>query len=396
MLVLKRTVLILLAFPLSIAPIEANHKPSHRETPHEHTSAHEKNYKELLRRNKQILKAYDDYKRKAAVVWGDDAVVPDSKTDVTYRDNLQQRSIVDYEDGTVHVELALDQVPNANAVVKKLADAVEQTIKQAPDERSIIEIAENPTPPQSDKDAALSGLVAKADGTPLSKQEIASFKNAQARAMTKRSIMGSDGKKRLVFSTQFKLVPDHIRKRAEKYRDAVDLNAKKHQIPTPWIYAIMETESFFNPTAKSPVPAFGLMQLVPATGARDAYKFLFSKDKVVKDTYLYNAENNIELGVAYLHILFYRYLKHIEDPQSRQWATIAAYNTGVQNVVKSFSGKYSKKKHSSRWSWKTRAIKKINKMTPEQVYKHLRRYLPAKETRDYIKKVRERMGKYSA
>jgi membrane-bound lytic murein transglycosylase C len=156
----------------------------------------------------------------------------------------------------------------------------------------------------------------------------------------------------------------------------------------------METESYFNPTAKSPVPAFGLMQLVPATGARDAYKYLYSKDVVVKDTYLYNAENNIELGVAYLHILYYRYLKRIKDPTARQWATIAAYNTGVHNVVKSFSGEYTKAKYASRWSWKRQAINKINKMKPEQVYQHLRHYLPYEETRTYIKKVRDSMPKY--
>jgi membrane-bound lytic murein transglycosylase C len=115
---------------------------------------------------------------------------------------------------------------------------------------------------------------------------------------------------------------------------------------------------------------------------------------VVKDTYLYNAENNIELGVAYLHILYYRYLKRIKDPAARQWATIAAYNTGVQNVVKSFSGEYTKSKYASRWSWKRHAINKINKMKPEQVYEHLRNYLPYEETRDYIKKVRENIPKY--
>jgi hypothetical protein len=33
-------------------------------------------------------------------------------------------------------------------------------------------------------------------------------------------------------------------------------------------------------------------------------------------------------------------------------------------------------------------------MKPEQVYQHLRKYLPHEETRSYIKKVRESMPKY--
>jgi membrane-bound lytic murein transglycosylase C len=258
----------------------------------------------------------------------------------------------------------------------------------------MIDIAKSPDAPKSAKPPVLEGLVAKDDGTPLKRSEIKDFKKQKARAMLKRPVVGKDGKKRIIISTQFEMVPNHIRKRAERFSDAVNENALRHHIPTHLIYAIMETESYFNPTAKSPVPAFGLMQLVPATGARDAYKFLFSKDIVVKDTYLYDAENNIELGVAYLHILYYRYLKRIKDPAARQWATIAAYNTGVHNVVKSFSGEYSKGKYASRWSWKRQAINKINAMKPEQVYQHLRKFLPYKETRAYIKKVRKSMPKY--
>ncbi len=391
----NRTLLILLAFSLWMRPIAADHTAEHRHDDHKPTvSQHKKTYHEILQHNKAILKAYDEFEEKSAQVWGTEAIVPSAKTSVTYRNNMTQRSVVDFEQGKVKVELALPNANNMIAVEKQLASAVEDTLLQGPDERSMLEIAKKPDAPRSKNSAVLDGLVAKDDGTPLTRAEIDDFKKQKARAMFKRPIVGKDGKKRVIISTEFNLVPDHIRKRAERFSDAVNENALAHHIPTHLIYAIMETESYFNPTAKSPVPAFGLMQLVPGTGARDAYKFLYSKDIVVKDTYLYNAENNIELGVAYLHILYYRYLKRIKDPAARQWATIAAYNTGVHNVVKSFSGEYTKAKHASRWSWKRQAINKINKMKPEQVYQHLRKYLPYEETRAYIKKVRESMPKY--
>jgi membrane-bound lytic murein transglycosylase C len=390
----NRTLLIVLAFSLWIRPIEAHHTADHKENDSRPVSQQKKTYHEILQHNKAILQAYQEFEEKSAQVWGTDTVVPSAKTAVTYRDNMKQRSVVDYEQGKVKVELALSDGHDSHAMEHRLANAVEETLLQGPDVRSIIDIAKNPDAPKSNKPPVLDGLVARDDGKPLTRDDIDDFKKQKARAMLKRPIVGKDGRKRIIISTEFDLVPDHIRKRAERFRDAVNENALAHHIPTHLIYAIMETESYFNPTAKSPVPAFGLMQLVPGTGARDAYKFLYSKDIVVKEAYLYNAENNIELGVAYLHILYYRYLKRIKDPAARQWATIAAYNTGVHNVVKSFSGEYTKAKYASRWSWKRQAINKINAMKPEQVYEHLRKHLPYIETRAYIKKVRESMPKY--
>jgi membrane-bound lytic murein transglycosylase C len=64
---------------------------------------------------------------------------------------------------------------------------------------------------------------------------------------------------------------------------------------------------------------------------------------------------------------------------------IAAYNTGSGNVAKAFG----EKSVSS-------AVKKINSMSSEQVYQHLIKNLPYKETRNYLKKVNDRMKTYHA
>ena len=395
-----RTLLIMLVFTYSSGLAYANHGGGHH-SDHEPPTFKRKIEQKIAQYKKEILAAFGLYEEKTAQVWGKDTVVPDTNIGVTYYNSLNQRSIVDYEKGTIKVEVAVGgNSINQRDFEERLADAVEQTILQGTDERSIIEMADNPVVPENpvalgdQRPSALAGLVADEQGNPIKPYEIKNFKKRQSRALQKRHLKGRDGVKRMVLSTQFKLVPNHIRKRAEKYQRVVNVNAQKHRISTPLIYAIMETESFFNPTAKSSVPAFGLMQLVPATGARDAYKFLHSKDWLVKETYLYNSKNNIELGVAYLHILYFRYLKRIKNPESKQWATIAAYNTGVRNVYRSFAGKYKKSKFGSRGSWNRVALKKINKMNSEQVYKHLRRYLPYEETRSYLEKVRTRMKKY--
>ena len=384
-------------FSLPFGALQADHISSHTNSKSNYTSAKKKTDKKLINYAKQITQAYKDYDRKISQVWGDHRVLPDSKTDVTYRNNMKQRSVVDYEDGVVSVEIAVksDEADRRISIEERLAQAIEKTILQPHDERSIIEIAENPEPPESEGLPALLDMIADDNGAPLATNAISNFKYANSRKAKRTIITGRDGKKRVMFTTQFRLVPDHIKRRAEKFRDVVDRNAALHRLPAPLIYAIIETESMFNPRAKSPTPAFGLMQLVPATGARDAYKYLYRKDKVLKEHYLYKPKNNIELGAAYLHLLYFRHFKHIKDHDTRQLVTIAAYNAGTQDIYRAFSGAYKRKHYSSRYSWKSNAMKQINEMKPEQVFEHLRKNLRSGETRRYIKKVRDRMSKYS-
>lgn len=396
-----RILLTIIAFLTTSASVEANHQPG---VPHGKIIAKPSKSLRGLKQaqhekhRKKIARAYNKYKKKVGKVWGKEAVVPSAKRDVTYRNKLKERSIVDYEKGLVKVELALipGKASTEQEMYDKLERAIENTIFQSADFRSIEEIAKNPEPPpDADSPAMLAGLIANDDGSPFSAEDLADFKRAKSRFPKKRRIKGKDGKQRVIVSTQFTMVPDHIRVRAARFRESVDHYAQDLEIPASLIFAIIETESSFNPRAKSPIPAFGLMQLVPTRAARDAFKFLFSKDRVVKERYLYVPDKNIELGAAYLHLLYHRYFKSIKDPESRKWATIAAYNAGPRNVIKALSGRYTKKKYASSYFWKRHAINKMNKMDSKQVYAYLHKRMPAGETRRYLKKVRKRMGKYS-
>ena len=136
--------------------------------------------------------------------------------------------------------------------------------------------------------------------------------------------------------------------------------------------------------ARSWVPAYGLMQIVPRTAGIDSYYFLYKKRRLLSASYLYNTKNNIETGSAYFHILYYKYLSAIKDPTSRLYCSIAGYNTGAGNVARSFVGTNSVQK----------AAAVINTMSPQQVYDHLLRKLPYEETRHYLKKVHTRSQKY--
>ena len=189
------------------------------------------------------------------------------------------------------------------------------------------------------------------------------------------------GKK--VVRVKFKIPTDAPTKSKQFIKRAKTI-AEKEELPLTLVMAVMETESAFNPMAKSAVPAYGLMQIVPRSAGQDATAYLFGKAKILSPSYLYDSDNNIEIGGAYLHILYFRYLKKIKNPVSRLYCTIAAYNTGAGNVARAFIGTTNI----------NRASVKINKMTPKQVYKRLRRKLPYEETQHYVKKVSQKMQKY--
>ncbi len=101
----------------------------------------------------------------------------------------------------------------------------------------------------------------------------------------------------------------------------VDAAAQKHALPPNLINAVIWVESRFQPRAKSPAGARGLMQLMPATAsalAQSMGKFRASP---------YDPEFNIAAGSLYLAKMIERY-----DGDVR--LALAAYNAGAGNVDK--------------------------------------------------------------
>jgi soluble lytic murein transglycosylase-like protein len=217
---------------------------------------------------------------------------------------------------------------------------------------------------------------------PSSTKEIA---KAIAEQSTKSSntIKGEDNKERKVIKIEMALVSDNLSKNAAIYKDYVEEYSKKFNIEQPLIYAVIEQESSFNPKARSWVPAFGLMQLVPRSGALDAYRYVYKKDCIPTQSYLYVPHQNIELGTAYLRVLMNQFAK-VTNPDCRRLCVIASYNTGAGNVSRAFTGNTNIKK----------AIPLINNYSYDELYRHLSTRLSTSEARNYVTGVSKRREKY--
>lgn len=180
------------------------------------------------------------------------------------------------------------------------------------------------------------------------------------------------------------MVGKHKQIAGGKYLNFVKIASKQHMIPIPLIMAIIETESAFNPVARSRSNALGLMQIKANTAGRDYFSIIKGYQHTPTTAFLYNPSNNVEVGTGYLSILADRYLAGIYHPKKLQYAIISSYNGGAGNLYKSLAPNGGKQA----------AIDRINSMTVEELYWFLTNRHIRGETRNYLKKVASRMPKY--
>lgn len=344
---------------------------------------------EYARYEKRAKEEYQNYVNSIKKIWGNNNVADNTKEEwVEYGKDNRSRTIVDFENGDIVVEVAINQdKDNKKEIDKELEIAVENLLKSkgktCPYE-STVDVSKNLT-----KKPVLDNLVDYSEYSKNGAKINENNKKELAKTIVKQStpqkqtIVGGDGEKRVVAKIEMKMVPNRLSKNAALYKDMVQSNSNRFNIEQPLIYAIMEQESNFNPSATSWVPAYGLMQLVPKYGGYDAYLYVYKRGWVPTKSYLYQADKNIELGTAYLKILMNQFSK-VTDAECRRLCVIASYNTGAGNVSRAFTGKTNVNS----------AIKIINTMSYSQLYNHLVRNLNSSEARNYVKKVSERRDKY--
>ncbi len=345
----------------------------------------EKEFKEYKR---IVYEEYENYKKEILKYW-DKAEIPTKKKFVEYSPDYKIKKAVDFEKGEIKIEIRSKKKPTTENIAKNLRDLITETTTEAYKRDKLSRNIEKKlrkkvkhlkTGKIESKPLILDVVVPKKRPTPKD------INSAVLNLLKKAKISKRKGKIKgeNIFSVKIKLPPKRILIKAKKYKPLAEKHAKRYKLSDALILAIIHTESSFNPLARSPVPAYGLMQIVPQTAGKDATRIIYGRPVLLSPSYLYNDKKNILVGSTYLYLLYHKYLKGIKDPISRLYCTIAAYNTGAGNVARAFTGTTNLRK----------AIRIINRMSPGQVYSTLLKRLPYDETKHYLKRVSKRIRIY--
>jgi len=178
------------------------------------------------------------------------------------------------------------------------------------------------------------------------------------------------------------LEKNEVKGPGNKYMNWVKNYARVYEVSPALIYAIMETESAFNPKAVSKSNAIGLMQIKPNSAGRDVYAKIDQKRGAPTQRDLFDSRKNIRIGTAYLSLLEHEYFAEITNDENRKLMVIASYNGGLTTAMAVF-GSNAK-----------RAIARVNQLHPKQVYRKLNKEHESDETRRYMKKVVEAEKRY--
>ena len=365
-----------------------------------------KTYQENLNKEFQdykntLNKEFADYKKELSKYW-QKPELSTKKTFVEYSKDKKIRKKVDFEKNYIKIDVISKNKKEAREKIAiSLAKLSVETTNKA--------FNNNPVLKKVEKKFAKVGVSAKPENRPIiadviykkppTSKDIVNFA-VNAVKKSKIEVKKSKIPHYNVYSVVIPLPPKTFLIKAKNFKSDVFKRAKEFKLLPAFIYSIIHTESSFNPMARSYIPAFGLMQIVPQTAGSDAYKMLYGRAKLLTAGYLYNASNNILIGSAYLNKIYYIYFNGVKNHLSRLYLTIAAYNTGIGNVACAFNSKRKDSKGRTICSRKRgdysikKALLKINSMTPSEVYNHLMNNLRYDEPKNYLKRVRKRLFIY--
>ena len=164
------------------------------------------------------------------------------------------------------------------------------------------------------------------------------------------------------------------------YDEIIKPLAKENAMDWRLVVAQMYQESKFDPNAKSFAGARGLMQLMPRTAKELGFENLFEP------------ENGIAAGVAYMHWLSKRFGEKL-DFQERIYFALAAYNAGIGHVQD--ARRLASKLQYDSNKWFDHVEKAMLLLAKPQYYKQARYgYVRGSEPVKYVREIRQRYMAY--
>jgi len=303
---------------------------------------------------------------------------------VSYSADFSGRSAVDFEKSEIKVAAVVDEKASETEKEQQKVKA-QEIVKQ-----QLISIMK-----EKDK-ISNEPILANQVQNPVKENQAIKDKdiNLIAEKIVKESkpvvIKTKDGNK-LKYEISLKLIPNNIKIRLEKYKATIEAMCKKHEVNPKVAMAIIHTESFYNPKAYNRHGnAYGLMQIVPKyAGATMNYSLYKKKGKPSSDQ-LFDAEINLNMGIGYMRWLADNKWSKVTNKENQYYAIICSYNGGPGCVYKAMTGKMTKI-GQSKWD---KMMNDLSTMDSNDLYNKLHKDVPWKETRNYIKLVKDRMEKY--
>lgn len=275
------------------------------------------------------INRWRSYEARIAKKWGEDARISEKKEYVEYQANDSMRVIIDYEGGKISVE--------------SLGKRVDR----------------------SDLNTVVNGLFEQGL---LQKEELPKQKDWESR---ETDLCGGDGISRERHSLSLKMSPDHLSVRVQKYLPIILKWSEKNEVDPALVLAVIERESAFNPRARSWVPAFGLMQIVPESAGAEVLHEIPSED------FLYDPENNIRVGTEYIKRLEQEHFSDIQTGDKKRYLVTCSYNWGPNRIRREIARGYLDLEGA-----------------PDKLFSQLLMTVPS-ETKGYLRGVSKSFDRYS-
>lgn len=314
-----------------------------------------------------------DYRSEVTNLWGDSSNAFSSNYRyVKYTNDYRSRAIIDFEQGTVRVE-TLEQQNNQ----QYLKQAIEYTLL---------------APQQPKYTDFYNSYTSEIKGTPFLYQQV---KDNDGKVMKwhwrasryanylikhKRKQVTVNGNQ--ITSVSFALSSNHTQIRQQRYQSQINQAAQRYKIDKNVVTAMIQVDSLFNPYALNSHGRIGLMQISSSIG-QDVFHQQKKYPFKPQPNWLFNTNNNLDIGSSYLNLLDKQYLKAINNPKSRYYAMLASYIAGPQNMLQTFSKN------------KKEALSIINDLSSYEVYQSFTNSQSRADMKNYVSEVNRHFRQFS-